>query len=50
MHLVIRRQLRRGQTPFLHVASSNVRARGLYEHMGFRVEREVALRVVVPLA
>ncbi|PKM07075.1 MAG: GNAT family N-acetyltransferase [Gammaproteobacteria bacterium HGW-Gammaproteobacteria-4] len=50
MNLVIRRQLRRGQTPFLHVASSNARARALYERMGFRVEREVALRVVVPLA
>lgn len=50
MNLVIRRQLQRGQTPFLHVASSNARARGLYERMGFRVEREVALRVVVPLA
>lgn len=46
MNLVIGRQLQRGQTPFLHVASSNVRARGLYESMGFRVEREVALRVV----
>lgn len=50
MNLVIRRQLQRGQTPFLHVASSNARARGLYESMGFRVAREVALRVMVPLA
>ncbi len=49
MNRVIRRQLRRGQTPFLHVASSNERARGLYQSMGFRVEREVALRVVAPL-
>lgn len=49
MNFVIRRQLRRGQTPFLHVTSSNARARGLYEGMGFRVYREVALRVVVPL-
>ncbi len=46
MNLLIGRQLQRGQTPFLHVASSNARARGLYESVGFRVEREVALRVV----
>jgi ribosomal protein S18 acetylase RimI-like enzyme len=49
MSLVIRRQLRRGQTPFLHVASSNARARSLYQSMGFRVYREMALRVLVPL-
>jgi ribosomal protein S18 acetylase RimI-like enzyme len=47
MNLVILRQLQRGQTPFLHVASINSRARGLYERMGFRVVHEVALRVVV---
>ena len=44
--LLIARQLARGQTPFLHVASSNTRARALYERLGFRVDREVALRVV----
>lgn len=43
---VIRSQLGRGLTPFLHVASSNTRARTLYERMGFEVEREVAMRVV----
>jgi predicted GNAT family acetyltransferase len=45
-NLVIRLQLARGQTPFLHVASSNVRARQLYEHLGFEVDREVALRII----
>lgn len=44
---VVRRQLERGQTPFLHVASSNARARSLYERMGFGVEREVPLRIIV---
>ena len=43
---VIRSQLARGLTPFLHVASSNVRARTLYESMGFVVDQEVAMRVV----
>lgn len=49
MNRVIRRELQRGQTPFLHVASSNSRARGLYEALGFHVYHEVALRVMVPL-
>lgn len=44
--LVIRTQLERGQTPFLHVASSNTRALDLYRHMGFGVDREVAMRVI----
>ena len=44
--LIIRVQLARGQTPFLHVASSNARALSLYRKMGFVVEREVAMRVV----
>lgn len=39
-------QLARGQTPFLHVASSNVRARALYERIGFVTEREVAMRII----
>ena len=44
--LVIRRQLARGQTPFLHVMSANTVARELYQRLGFRVEREVVVRVV----
>jgi ribosomal protein S18 acetylase RimI-like enzyme len=44
--LVIRRQLARGETPFLHVMSANTRARELYERLGFRVDREVTVRVV----
>ena len=43
---VIRSQLARGLTPFLHVASSNARARDLYGRMGFAVAREVPMRVV----
>ncbi len=43
---VIRSQLARGLTPFLHVASSNTRARTLYQRMGFEVEREIPMRVV----
>lgn len=43
---LIRIQLGRGQTPFLHVMSHNDRARGMYERMGFRVYREFPVRVV----
>ncbi len=43
---VVASQLARGLQPFLHVMSSNARALGLYEHMGFTVAREVPLRVV----
>jgi GNAT superfamily N-acetyltransferase len=45
LHLICR-ELQRDQTPFLHVMRDNVHARGLYERMGFRHHREVALRVV----
>jgi ribosomal protein S18 acetylase RimI-like enzyme len=43
---MVRRQLDRGETPFLHVMPDNARARTLYERIGFEVEREVVLRVV----
>lgn len=44
--LVVRRELARGETPFLHVVSANARAIGLYERMGFTTAREVPVRVV----
>ncbi|APV49466.1 hypothetical protein BWI17_07095 [Betaproteobacteria bacterium GR16-43] len=44
--LMIRTQMERGEVPFLHVASANTRARALYERMGFRLDREVPMRVV----
>lgn len=43
---MVRRQLERGETPFLHVMPENARAKSLYERIGFEVEREVPLRVV----
>jgi len=43
---VVKSQLDRGLTPFLHVASANARARSLYEHMGFVVDQEIPLRVI----
>jgi len=43
---LIRLEVRRNQTPFLHVMRDNIHARGLYERMGFRHHREVALRVI----
>jgi len=46
MEKLIRRQLLRGETPFLHVMSGNAAARGLYERMGFADYREVVVRVI----
>ena len=43
---IVRRQMERGQIPFLHVMRDNVHAREVYARMGFRLHQEVALRVV----
>lgn len=45
---LIRRQLQRGETPFLHVMRDNEGAHGLYQRMGFRDHREVVVRVIAP--
>ena len=46
MHRLIRLQLARGQTPFLHVMHGNDAARALYARMGFRHHGDIAVRVV----
>jgi GNAT superfamily N-acetyltransferase len=43
---LVRRQLQRNETPFLHVMRDNAAARGLYERMGFRNYRESLARIV----
>lgn len=43
---VVRRQLQRGERPFLHVMQQNVRALRMYGKMGFRTYREMPVRVV----
>jgi ribosomal protein S18 acetylase RimI-like enzyme len=43
---LVHRQMRRGETPFLHVLNANAGARALYEKMGFRSYRETVLRVI----
>ena len=48
MRKLIRRQLARRETPFLHVMRQNDVARALYERMGFAVYRESVVRVVSP--
>src|SRR5437763_1237068 len=48
MTKLIRRQMQRGETPFLHVVRDNTTARRLYERMGFRDHRERVVRVVTP--
>ena len=46
---LVRRQMQRGKTTFLHVMSHNTPARGLYEKMGFRNYLETTVRVVTRL-
>jgi ribosomal protein S18 acetylase RimI-like enzyme len=46
MMKLIRLEMQRGETPFLHVMSDNAGARGLYGRMGFRDYRESVVRVV----
>lgn len=43
---LIRQEMQRGETPFLHVLKANQAARSLYERMGFRLCRETIARVV----
>jgi ribosomal protein S18 acetylase RimI-like enzyme len=45
---LIRRQVLRGETPFLHVMRANEAAHGLYLRMGFRDYCETVVRVVTP--
>jgi GNAT superfamily N-acetyltransferase len=46
MSKLVRRQLARGETPFLHVMRANDAAHQLYLRMGFENYREVVVRVV----
>ncbi len=46
---LIRRELQRGETPFLHVMRANEGAHGLYQRMGFRDHVETVVRVVSPV-
>lgn len=46
---LLRREMRRGETPFLHVMSANEGARRLYRRLGFTEVRESVVRVVAPL-
>ena len=43
---LLRRQLQRGELPFLHVMLANHGARRLYARMGFRPYQEMTVRVV----
>jgi ribosomal protein S18 acetylase RimI-like enzyme len=45
---LLRRQMRRGETPFLHVMHDNPGAHGLYQRMGFTDIMESVVRVVAP--
>ena len=46
METLIARQMRRGETPFLHVLGHNTGARRLYAKMGFRDDGEMIVRVL----
>lgn len=43
---LVRRQMQRGETPFLHVMHDNPDAHRLYARMGFRDYREAVVRVI----
>ena len=45
---LIRREMQRSETPFLHVMGDNASARRLYRKMGFRDYCETTLRVISP--
>jgi ribosomal protein S18 acetylase RimI-like enzyme len=46
MNKLIRRQIQRNETPFLHVMRDNTVARDLYKRMGFSDYRETVVRVI----
>jgi ribosomal protein S18 acetylase RimI-like enzyme len=46
MQLLLRRELQRGETPFLHVMRDNAGARALYARMGFVECQEQVVRVL----
>jgi GNAT superfamily N-acetyltransferase len=46
---LVRRQMLRGETPFLHVMHDNPDARRLYARMGFHDYREAVVRVITRL-
>jgi predicted GNAT family acetyltransferase len=46
MTRLLRRQMQRHETPFLHVMRDNEAAHRLYERMGFRIHRETVVRVI----
>ena len=43
---LIRRQMQRGETPFLHVMRHNAGAVRLYERMGFSIVKESIVRMI----
>ncbi len=46
MQVLLRRELRRGEMPFLHVMRDNRSAHAMYERMGFRDHQEQVIRVL----
>jgi predicted GNAT family acetyltransferase len=43
VNYLLREHAKAGVTSFLHVGKANTRAAGLYERMGFRIARSIAL-------
>jgi ribosomal protein S18 acetylase RimI-like enzyme len=46
MELLLRREMQRGETPFLHVMRDNRNAHRMYERMGFCDRQELIVRVL----
>ena len=45
-HEIVRRQLLRGETPFLHAMATNETARAMYRRLGFGERLETPIRVL----
>lgn len=46
VEMLVRIELQRGQTPFLHVMHDNANARRIYERAGFRCQQSIPVRVI----
>jgi ribosomal protein S18 acetylase RimI-like enzyme len=46
MQMLLRREMQRGETPFLQVRRNNAAAHDLYERMGFEDRQDMLIRIL----